>query len=305
MSLRPSLLFSAMLAALALGQAVAPAAGASDGPTQSAASIPDFSGVWSHPYLTGFEIPFSGPGPVLNTQRTRNGVANFQMLVGDYRNPILQPWAAEVVRKYGEISLAGKGYPTPSNQCWPGGVPYVFWDFLMQMFQQEDRITMLYRHGNEMRRVRMNQSHPAQVTPSWYGDSVGHYEGATLVIDTVGIKVGPFAMVDMYGTPHTEALHVVERYRLIDFDDARDAIARNDKENFYVRQDSFDPSYRGKVLQLAFTVEDPGVFTTPWSSMITYRRSFNEWTDLICAENRHEYYHGVDSAVPTAARPDF
>ena len=62
----------------------------------------------------------------------------------------------------------------------------------------------------------MNQPHPAHVTPSWYGDSVGHYEGDTLVIDTVGIKVGPFAMVDMYGTPHTEALHVVERYRLLD-----------------------------------------------------------------------------------------
>jgi hypothetical protein len=58
--------------------------------------------------------------------------------------------------------------------------------------------------------------HPAHVTPSRYGDSVGHYEGDTLVIDTVGIKIGPFAMVDMFGTPHTEALHVVERYRLID-----------------------------------------------------------------------------------------
>ena len=70
------------------------------------------------------------------------------------------------------------------------------------------------------------------MTPSWYGDSVGHYEGDTLVIDTVGIKIGPFAMVDMYGTPHSPALHVVERYRLLDYEDAKDAIARNDKENF-------------------------------------------------------------------------
>ena len=46
-----------------------------------------------------------------------------------------------------------------------------------------------------VRRVRMNQLHPAQVTPSWYGDSVGHYEGDTLVIDTVGVKTGPLAMV--------------------------------------------------------------------------------------------------------------
>ena len=293
MKARQGLLLLVTLAAAVtpvLGQAVPPAGGSSDAAAHGRATIPDFSGIWAHPYLTGFEIPLSGPGPVLNTQRQRNGVANFQMLVGDYNNPILQPWAAQVVKKHGEVSLAGKGYPTPSNQCWPGGVPYVFWDFLMQMWQQGDRITMLYRHGNEVRHVRMDGSHPAHVTPSWYGDSVGHYEGTALVIDTIGIKVGPFAMVDMYGTPHTEALHVVERYRLIDYDDAREALA---------------PEYRGKVLQLRFTVEDPGAFTMPWSSMITYRRSFNEWTDLICAENRHEYYGGVESAVPTAVKPDF
>jgi hypothetical protein len=302
-------LFSAILAAAAatpaFGQAVAPAVGPANSDKPSAASIPDFSGVWSHPYLTGFEVPFSGPGPVLNRSRSPNGVANFQKLVGDYTNPILQPWAAEVVKRHGEISLAGIGYPTPSNQCWPGGVPYVFWDFLLEMFQQPDKITMIYRHGNEVRRVRMNEPHPAQVTPSWYGDSVGHYEGDTLVIDTVGIKIGPFAMVDMYGTPHSEALHVVERYRLIDFNDAKEAIARNDKENFRVTQESFDPDYRGKVLQLQFTVEDPGVFTTPWSSMITYRRALGGWTDLICAENRHEYFAARESAVPTADKPDF
>ncbi len=306
--LRNFLLLATLAAAgatAALGQALTPAAAPADAISQGAAAIPDFSGIWSHPYLTGFEIPFSGPGPVLNRARSRNGVANFQKLVGDYTNPILQPWAAEVVKKHGEISLAGKGYPTPSNQCWPGGVPYVFWDFLVEMFQQPDRITMIYRHGNEIRRVRMNQPHPAQLTPSWYGDSVGRYEGDTLVIDTVGIKVGPYAMVDMYGTPHTEALHVVERYRLLDYDDAKEAIVRNDKENFRVSQDGFDPDYRGKVLQLRFTVEDPGAFTMPWSSMITYRRALEGWTDLICAENPHEYYGDKVSAVPTADKPDF
>src|SRR6202051_2376961 len=231
------------------GQTVAPAVPASA--AQNAQPIPDFSGIWAHPYLTGFEPPAAGAGPVTDRAR-RNGIGNFQQLGGDYPNQILKPAAAEIVRQHGEISLAGKGYPTPSNQCWPGGVPYVFWDFLMQMFQEPDRITMIYRHGNQMRRVRMNQPHPAQVTPSWYGDSVGHYEGDLLVIDTVGIKIGPFAMVDMYGTPHTEALHVVERYRLLDYDDAKEAIARNDKENFSVRQDGFDPNYRGKVLQLQF-----------------------------------------------------
>jgi hypothetical protein len=269
-----------------------------------AAAIPDFSGIWAHPFLTGFEPPASGPGPITNRAR-RNGVGNFARLVGDYTNPILKPEAAAIVKQHGEISLAGGGYPTPSNQCWPGGVPYVFWDFLMEMFQQSDRITMVYRQGNEMRHVRLNEPHPAQVTPSWYGDSVGHYEGDTLVIDTVGIKVGRFAMVDMYGTPHSPALHVVERYRLVDFADASDAMARNAKENQRTPGADFDDSYKGKVLQLHFTVEDPGVFTMPWTATITYRRALGEWTDLICAENIHEYFAGRDTAVPQADKPDF
>jgi hypothetical protein len=291
-------------AAIARGPAVAPAAEPAGGASPAVQSIPDFSGIWAHPYLTGFEPPASGPGPVTNRSR-RNGVGNFQRLVGDYTNPILQPWAAEVVKKHGEISLAAEGYPTPSNQCWPGGVPYVFWDFLMEMFQEPDRITMVYRHGNEMRHVRLNEPHLLHPTPSWYGDSVGHYEGDTLVIDTLGIKVGPFAMVDMYGTPHSPALHVVERYRLVAYDDAKDAMERNARENSRTPGADFDAKYRGQVLQLQFTVEDAGVFTMPWTATITYRPAVGGWTDLICAENIHEYYGGKDAAVPQADKPDF
>ncbi len=294
-----------MAATAALGQTLAPAAAPAGTARQGAVSIPDFSGIWAHPYLTGFEPPASGPGPVTNRSRRPDGVGNFGKLVGDYTNPILRPWAAEVVKQHGDISLAGGGYPTPSNQCWPGGVPYVFWDFLMEMVQQPDRITMIYRHGNEVRHVRLNEPHPANPAPSWYGDSVGHYEGDTLVIDTVGIKIGPYAMVDMYGTPHSPALHVVERYRLLDYADAKDAMERNAKENTRNSGADFDDRYRGKVLQLLFTVDDAAVFTTPWTATITYRRATGGWTDLICSENIHEYYGGTDAAVPRADKPDF
>jgi hypothetical protein len=304
---RAVLLVGALMAAAppVLAQSGVPAVGPSSGGARAGASVPDFSGIWAHPYLPGFEPPLSGPGPVLNRSRSPNGRANFSQLVGDYTNPILKPEAAEIVKRHGEISLAGEGYPTPSNQCWPGGVPYIFWDYLMQMFQQPDRITMIYRHGNEVRYVRMNEPHPAQLTPSWYGDAVGHYEGDTLVIDTVGIKVGPFAMVDMYGTPHSPALHVVERYRLIDYDEAKGALERNEKENARGVYSDFDPNYRGKLLQLHFTVEDEGVFTMPWTATITYRRALGEWSDLICAENRNEPTARKESAVPTADKPDF
>jgi hypothetical protein len=288
----------------AFGQTAASTAGPPAEVAQGAAAIPDFSGIWAHPYLTGFEPPASGPGPVRNKSRSPNGAGRFQQLVGDYSNPILKPEAAKIVKEHGDISLSGEGYPTPSNQCWPGGVPYVFWDFLVQMFQEPDRITMTYRQGDEVRHIRMNSPHPVQVTPSWYGDAVGHYEGDTLVIDTVGIKIGPFAMVDMYGTPHSPALHVVERYRLVNYDDAKDAMARNVKENTRAPAADFDPNYRGKVLQLHFTVEDDGVFTMAWTATITYLPARGSWTEQICAENT-QWYSGRNAAVPTADKPDF
>jgi hypothetical protein len=275
------------------------------------APIPDFTGIWAHPTLPGFEMPVSGPGPVRNLSRTRNGVGNFNQLVGDYTNPILKPQAAEIVKKHGEMSLAGVGYPTPSSQCWPGGVPYLFWNIEMQMFQRQHEITILYLIDHLVRHVRMNDSHPARVTPSLNGDSVGHYEGDVLVVDTVGIKVDPFAMVDMYGTPHTAALHVVERYRLIDYDAAKQAAERDEKDNLrlpdYTNDVAIavDPDYKGKGLQLEFTVEDEGVFTMPWSGAITYRRAANEWREHVCAENMHEYYYNKNADVPTAGKPDF
>src|SRR5437762_5075814 len=112
----------------AWAQGVPPVSGQVGSGTRTTASIPDFSGVWAHPYLTGFEPPASGPGPVKNRSRRPDGIANFQQLVGDYTNPILKPEAAEIVKQHGQLSINGIGYPTPSNQCWPGGVPYVFWD---------------------------------------------------------------------------------------------------------------------------------------------------------------------------------
>src|SRR5882724_7229301 len=304
-----------LLLMVALAATVIPASGQQAVPEATPAnigvqaSIPDFSGIWRHGNLPWFIPPASGPGPVTNLSRTTDtGVSDYSSLVGDYKNPILQAWAAGVVKKKGELSLAGVVFPNPANTCWPEPVPFLFKHAAMQMLQLPGQIVMLFNEGQEVRRVRMNQPHPTKVTPSWHGDSVGHYEGDTLVIDTVGMKVGPFAMVDMYGTPFTEKLHVVERYRLVDYDEAKDAIERNRKENFEppgYGGAPYDRNDRGKVLQLHFTVEDEGVFTTPWTSTITYRRSTGPWTELICAEHRREYYADKDSEVPHAEKPDF
>ena len=293
---------------------------------QETAPVPDFAGIWGNPYLYGIERPPSGPGPLVNTARRPQGVdidgrrfppgsaplvSNATRLVGDYNNPILKPDAAALVKKRGELALAGTGFPSARNQCWPQGVPFIFTNYGLRLLQQPDKVTLLYDEDHEVRRVRLNAQHPAQVTPSWYGDSVGRYDGDTLVIDTVGFKIGPFSAIDQFGTPFTSALHVVERYRLIDPDAARQAQQRGAQDNSRPGGGAIgegwaaDPNYKGKGLQLQYTVEDDGVFTTPWSATKTYRRVFREWPESVCAENPHRYGTDKDPEVPTSDKPDF
>src|SRR5262245_15666285 len=160
----------AAVAAPAFGQtpAVAPTQTAAPGTAPGAASVPDFSGVWRHGSLPWLIPPASGPGPVTNkSRRSDSGVSNYGELVGDYTNPILQPWAADVVKKKGELSLAGVTYPSPSNQCWPEPVPFLFKHMAMSMLQLPDRIVMLFSEGHEVRWVRLNDKHLAMVKPSW------------------------------------------------------------------------------------------------------------------------------------------
>jgi len=288
---------------LSFGQTVSPVAGS----TGQVASVPDFSGMWVHPYFPGIEPPTSGPGPVLNRSRRPDGTGDSRRFVGDYTNPILKPAAADVVKRLGEISLSGVTYPTPSNRCWPSGVPYIFFQPGVQVLQLPTRVIFLYLRNHEFRQVRLNQAHPDHLRPSWYGDSVGHYEGDTLVIDTVGVKTDrPFAMVDMYGTPYSPALHVVERYRMVDYAEAQAARARNRKEHRRTTDTASDLTYRGKHLQLVFTVEDEGVFTKPWSGVITYERPAMPWPENVCAENIFDFFAGKnDALVPIANKPDF
>jgi hypothetical protein len=286
---------------------------------QYAAPIPNFSGTWVRPYF-GVEPPLSGPGPVTNSLRCskisqcapfqgRDGVESYYGLVGDHTNPILKPQAAEAVKKHGEIELSGVPHRTPRSQCWPGGVPYIFaFEEGMQFLQQPDKITIVYDYDHQVRHVRMDEPHPAQVTPSWYGDSVGHWESGTLVIDTIGVKIGPFAMLDAYGTPHSPALHVVERYRLINYE----AALQGQEEGLNEHPISpgnygivVDPDYRGKGLQLQFTVEDDGVFTMPWSATVTYRRGVIIMAEQICVEDRHEVDGTSERVIPQADKQDF
>ena len=128
-----------------------------------------------------------------------------------------------------------------------------------------------------MRRIYLDVPHSPNPKPSWYGESVGHYEGNdTLVVDTIAISTKTY--VDSYLTPHTDQLHVVERYKLL-----------ND----------------GKAMEVLITVEDQGAFTTPWSAMQRFRRVPRDWTEDICAENNFDFLHYEVVPLPQADKPDF
>ena len=279
-----------------------------------AASIPDFSGRWGRNAMDHERMP-SGPAPLTNMNRRDGDTEHPSLggdpipLVGDYTNPILKPEAAAIVERIGDISKAGKIFADPSNQCAPYQPPYAFSIQLgLEMLRTKDEIVMLFPQDDQVRHIRMNSQHPRNVTPTPMGDAIGRYEGDTLVVDTVGIKVEPVSMLDRYGTPLSEGMHLVERYRLIDVADAKAAMDRHELRSGRVGGPPgaipLDPNY-GKALQLEFTVDDPKYFTTPWTARVTYRRSVLPWSEQICAENIVEYWPGMNTGVPQSAKPDF
>jgi hypothetical protein len=183
-------------------------------------------------------------------------------------------------------------------------MPYIYKEFFVQLIQKPDEVLLFYDGNHEIRRVRLNESHPQPLTPSWNGDSVGHYEGDTLVVDTVGVRTDrPYAMIDLFGTPYSKSLHIVERYRLRDYDDVKDAIERSRKENWWFAGDIWS-GHRGKFLQIHVTIEDEGAFTVPWTATLTYVPRQIQFPEEVCAENLM-WLPGQQMNVPTADKPDF
>jgi len=284
---------------LVLAAALSPAFGVVD----AAAAVPDLAGAWGR-LSVDFEQPASGLGPITNLNRRPDGSSNGARRVGNYNDPNLMPTAAAELKRLGAVSLTGEAFPNPQNQCRPQGPPYVLWQLGMQLLQNKNEVTLLYLVDHQVRHVRMNQTHPAHVEPSWSGDSIGHYEGDTLVVDTVGVKYGPYSMMDQYGTPYSPALHVIERYRLIDGMVAKVAAERAMKENGGVMGSFVDLKDTSKGLQVEVTVEDPAMFHKPWTGVVTYRPGL-PWLEYICAESPYDYVTGKNPQLPTAERADF
>jgi hypothetical protein len=129
-----------------------------------------------------------------------------------------------------------------------------------------------------VRHIYLTDRHSANVKPSWFGESIGHYEnGDTLVVDTIGLNDKTF--VDSYRTPHTTQLHVVERFRIVD---------------------------EGKALDVSIHVEDSGAFTTPWNARQHYRRATDgPQVESACAENNNAWFGYAVEPIPQADKPDF
>ncbi len=278
-------------------------------PAVATSEIPDFSGVWGR---NAFELEpvlsqYKPMGNLIHEPGSTTG--DYERPAGDYNNPILKPAARDIVHRRSDAAMKGDIIADPSNQCAPYQPPFVFGMQLgLEMFQKQDEITFVYNQDQQVRHVRLGGAHPAHVTPSWMGDSIAHYEGDTLVIDTIGVKPGRIDVMDRFGTPFSDGLHVVERYRLIGANEAKQAQDSFEKVSGRVGGPRgavpIDPNYPTG-LQLRLTIEDPAYLKAPLDAQVTYRRAAGPLSEQVCAENAYEYYHGKATEIPTALHPDF
>ena len=168
-------------------------------PAQTA--VPDFSGSWTRKWVTASTYDGQpgghGPGmvdPARPHRAHRAGVADLPDLestpwIADYSNPILKPEAREVVKRITEQESAGHPHVEHQTLCMPSGVPEILNlrdDMEMLLLPGGNEITMIYWRDNQVRHVYLNVPHSESPPKTWYGESVGHYEGDTLVIDTIG-----------------------------------------------------------------------------------------------------------------------
>jgi hypothetical protein len=232
----------------------------------------------------GALLPVPGsPKPVMQDPAYRyisnddSGVTGEQptQRIGDISNPNLKQWAKDVMKRDNAEVLAGKFAFTARSSCKPGGVPGfdVLLGGALFIVQSPREVTMIFDGNAETRHIWLDAPHSADPKPSWYGESIGHYEGDTLVVDTVGLNDKTF--LDNYRTPHTDKLHVTERWRLIE---------------------------NGAKLEILMTIDDPGTFNEPWQALRQYDRKNRTFAENICSENNSNLF---DYGTPTAERPDF
>lgn len=252
----------------------------------------------------GLEPPPTGAGavrqdpahPLISNDEFRRTGRQPTMAVADLSNPILQPWTREALRKLNETAIAGKSLSLGAS-CWPmGGAAFLQRNIQPYFFiQGRDRVVIVEQHDGQFRQIYLTDHHSPNVKPSWSGESIGRYEGQELVVDTIGIS--DRAPVDRFNTPHTEQLHVIERFRMTD---------------------------NGERMEVRVHVEDPGAFTMPWDGTLRFRRvepgrddnkaalspvsgamPAGPLVEMRCAENPFSYFGNDSVPIPQSKTPDF
>src|SRR5215468_4121301 len=137
--------------------------------------------------------------------------------IGNFMDTVLKRWAAEQMQLSNDEVLSGKrGMPfLATSRCYPGSVPgQLLWTTEpFYIVQNPKMVHMVWQRDSLVRRIHMTDKHSETVKPSWFGESIGRYENGELVVDTIGLST-KMSFLDMFRTPHTEKLHVVERFKL-------------------------------------------------------------------------------------------
>jgi hypothetical protein len=165
-----------------------------------------------------------------------------------------QPWAAQKVLEF----FNRRGIDDPTGLCLPPGLPRaaIVGLFPIQIIHTPQQVVILYEYMNVFRVIPLNAKHPADLVPTYMGDSVGRWEGDTLVVDVIGFNDKTWLTTT--GTFHSEALRITERYTRVD----------KDQINYDV------------------TMEDPKVLTEPWTIHSTMMlREGTRLQEYVCAEN--------------------
>jgi hypothetical protein len=255
-------------------------------------AIPNFSFIESGWLLNGGidfrPIPGKTPPVSFDPAYPQVGTGNQRGVMermSDAENANLKPWAKELMRKYNQDVLNGHRAFSSQSRCWPGGTPgqLLFPAEPIFFVQTPKEVWMIWQRQQEVRRIYLNQPHSRSPKPSWFGESVGHYENGELVVDTIGfLDRHEFDFVDNWRTPHTKDLHVVERFKLID---------------------------GGKGLEATVTVDDPGTFNQPWSGTARWQKvDRGTMLESICAENNgafEKFFGLMEYPQPEAKRADF
>lgn len=247
--------------------------------------VPDISGVWAreaHNYPKPYNAPGRGAG-----------------IKDGYDNEYLRPWVVELLNRDTLVTRSGQAISNPHAICYPEGVPAVFGGAVMQILQTPKEVTMIFADPGQFRTVYLNRAHSEHVVPSYWGESVGHFEGDTLVVDTIGIAVSPQSgSMGNYGTPHTESLHLVERWRFLR--DGEQSTTPPPEDDSFNKADIIEGK---RHMRLTFTLDDPIAYRKPWSVTLDYLPLKSRVREYICAENSRSSQ--ITPLLPTADVPDF